>query len=307
MRCAVWASADQVQLLQRAFASKDLSCAVLGCDDPTARQSMAEALCATQADDLRQMLQHPDVDAIWLAAPRLLDASLRTLIANLKTPVATSAPCVEGFAPHLQGDCHAHFMPLFRAGPSFQAAQGCMEHLGAVRCMQVSATAGDHQTSLRALLLDATDLIVHLGGMPDEVFAVHSGTTVLTADPSAEMSGHLTASMRFANGAAASLTVSDGGGTWIRRATVLGEGGRVILTDEGVSWTDPAGVAQEAPPSESHATAGALTRWHLLRLGHTPPDAQPGPKAALLCEALRLSCLTGQVEETEHVAKMFGA
>ena len=306
MQCAVWASADQLQLLQRAFASQDLSCTVLGCNDPATRRSMAEALGAQEADDLRQMLQHPDIDATWLAAPRLLDASLRSLIETLNTPVATSAPCVEGFAPHLYVDSQTHFMPLLRAGPSFQAAEGCMEHLGAVRCIQVSASAGDHQTSLRALLLDAADLIVHLGGVPDEVFAVHCGSTVLTADPSAEMTGHLTASMRFANGAAASLTVSDGGGTWIRRATVLGEGGRVILTDEGVSWTDPGGAAQEAPPSESHATAGALTRWHLLRLNRSPKDVQPGPQAALLCEALRLSCLTGQVEQMQHVAKMSG-
>ena len=90
--------------------------------------------------------------------------------------------------------------------------------------------------------------------------------------------------------------MSDGGGSWIRRATVLGEGGRIILTDEGVSWSDPEGAAQEAPPSEAHATAGALSRWHLLRLVQGMSTEQPGTDAALLCEALRLSCITGQVE-----------
>ncbi len=304
MRCAVWAAPEQLQLLQRAFDTDALTCAVLGCDDPAARDSMAAALQAEPVDDVRQLLLSPSIDAAWLAAPGVLDADIDAMAGDLPVPVATSAPFVEGFQPDLYGKDNVHFIPLLRGGPTWLAASGCIELLGDVHCIQVSATAGDHQTSLRALLLDAADLVVHVAGMPEEVFAAQSGGP-MTPDPTGGIAGHLTSTMRFANGCTASITVSDGGGSWVRRATVLGTGGRVMVTDEGVSWTDPDGEAQEAPPTESHATAGALSQWHLCRLGDDKPDPQPSPDVALLCETLRLSCVTGQVEQVDHVARMF--
>lgn len=306
MRCAVWASADQQQLLERALGSDALTCAVIGCDDPAARDRLAAAFNATPVDDVRQLLQAEGVDLVWLAAPRTLEEDILALAGTLSIPVATSAPFVEGFRPDLYGSNQVHFIPLLRGGPAYLAAAGCIELLGNVHCIQVSATAGNHQASLHALLMDAADLVVHLAGMPDEVYAAQSGPA-MTSDPSSEICGHLTSTMRFANGCTASITVSDGGGSWIRRATVLGEGGRIIMTDEGVSWTDPEGAAQEAPPSEAHATAGALSRWHLLRLVQGMSTEQPGTDAALLCEALRLSCITGQVEQVAHVARIFSS
>ena len=39
----------------------------------------------------------------------------------------------------------------------------------------VSATAGDHQTSRSSLALDAFDLVTHLLGEPDEIWAAHAG------------------------------------------------------------------------------------------------------------------------------------
>ncbi|MCH2136769.1 MAG: hypothetical protein MK101_09335 [Phycisphaerales bacterium] len=303
--CAVWARGDQAQLLGNAFSDRALQCALLGCDDPQVGADLAAALGAEAVDDVRQLLHQTSIDVLWLACPDVLDADLRSVIRASSVPVATSAPCREGFDPRLYDGDHARFIPLLRTGPAFHAATGCLEHLGRVHCMQVSASAGDHQTSLAALLLDCADLVMHTCGLPDEVFASHSGGVAPSADPAAGMSGHVTATMRFADGAAASITVSDGGGTWIRRATLLGEGGRVIITDEGVSWTDPDGHVQEAPPSESHATAGGLARWHLLRLAEGAPVEQPGHEAALLCEAIRLSCVTGQIEVPEHVGRMF--
>jgi predicted dehydrogenase len=306
--CAVWANVNQQQLLRNTFNGTSLTCTSIGCADTTARTSLASALEAQPCDDLRQMLHSNEVDVIWLSAPNVLTAELRSVITNTQTSVATSAPCSEGFNPELYADSQTHFIPLLRGGESFHNAAGCLDVLGPVQCMHYVATAGDHQTSLRALLFDAADLILHLIGMPDEVFAGHAGST-LTADPAAELAGHLTATMRFANGCTASMTVSDGGGTWVRRATLLGDGGRMIWTDDDVRWTSADGSVheEELNPSDAGETAGSLSRWHLLRIieGKLPP--QPNASAALLCEAIRLSCVTGQIEEPNHVASMFGS
>ena len=143
-------------------------------------------------------------------------------------------------------------------------------------------------------------------GTPDEIWAAHAGSLPVSPDPTVERSGHLTAAMRFGTERAASITVSDGGGTWIRRIVILGEGGRIIVTDEGVSWTDPDGKAQEAPPTEGQANAGELAGWHLRRIaagGDTPTISL---NAAIVLESARLSCLTRQVEDPQHVRNMLG-
>ena len=306
--CAVWAAADQEQLLRNAFSESSLSCTFVGCADASARSTLAMTLNAKPVDDVRQMLHNTDTDVIWLAASSVLDADLRGIIADSKRPVATSAPCKEGFNPDLYTSAHAHFLPLLRGGESFANAMGCVDVLGSMRCVHYAATAGDHQTSLQSLMLDAADVVLHLVGMPDEVFAGHSGSA-LSADPAAELTGHLTATMRFASGCTASIMVSDGGGTWIRRATVLGDSGRMIWTDDDVCWTSQDGTVheQEAHAPDTQATAGSLSRWHLLRLidGKSLPALHTD--AALLCESLRLSCVTGQIEEPSHVARMFGS
>jgi hypothetical protein len=200
----------------------------------------------------------------------------------------------------------AHFIPLLRGGAAFQAASTALEGFGLVHCVHVSATAGDHQTSLASLALDAFDLVTHLLGEPDEIWAGHAGALPVSADPTVERSGHLTAAMRFGNDRAASITVSDGGGTWVRRAVILGEGGRIIVTDEGVSWTDPEGRSQEAPPTEGQANAGELAGWHLRRLAAGKPPPPISLEAAVALESARLSCLTRQVEDPTHVRNMIG-
>ena len=306
--CAVWAAADQGQLLHNTFSGSSLSCTSVGCADTSALTALATALNAEPVDDVRQMLHRTDADVIWLAAPGVLDADLRGIITASKTPVATSAPCKEGFNPELYTTAHAHFLPLLRGGESFANAMGCVDILGLTRCMQYAATAGDHQISLRSLLLDAADVVLHLVGMPDEVFAGHSGGA-LSPDPVADITGHLTATMRFASGCTASIMVSDGGGTWVRRATVLGDRGRMIWTDDDVCWTSQDGTVheEEVHAPDTQATAGSLSRWHLLRLIEGKSVPTLSADAALLCESIRLSCVTGQIEEPAHVSRMFGS
>lgn len=311
-RLAVWAAEGQQLLIERALSaspqSDPLTLVTWGSPTSRGRETLGDALQTTGSNDLRDILR-ADVDVIWLAAPGTLDADARTLTRSAIVPVATSAPPCAALADLLDepdGGMPAVFIPLLRAGPAFQAAMTALDSFGEIHCIHVSATAGDHQTSRNALAIDAFDLVTHLLGEPEEVWAAHAGPEPVSPDPMVERTGHLTAAMRFGHDRAASITVSDGGGSWIRRAVILGEGGRLIITDQGVSWTDPSGATMDAPPAEGHATAGELAAWHLQRLAAGKQDPRIALEAAITMEAARLSTLTRQVEDPQHVRSMVG-
>lgn len=307
-RVAIWAGADQVPLLRRAIDAGAFETPAIGCSDATGAVALSQALDQPVETDLRAVLS-VDCDVIWMAAPRALDTDTRTMLRSVNCPVATSAPPPAALAELLEepdGGMPATFIPLMRGGPTWAAAESALEGFGQIHCVHVSATAGDYQTSLRALLLDAVDLVTHLIGEPDEIWSAHAGQQAVSADPTAELSGHIAAAMRMGTKQAASLSISDGGGSWIRRVVLLGDGGRIIVTDAGVSWTDPEGVNQEAAPTENRVTAGELAAWHLKRLAEGRPQLRTTLAAAVVMETARLSCLTRQVEDPQQVHNMIG-
>jgi len=311
-RLAIWATQGQHTLIERALGpshhDEPLTLAMLGCPTSRGIEQLGDVIDAPTTTDLRDIL-HADVDVIWLAAPGTLDVDARAMVRQATAPVATSAPPTAALAELLDepdGGMPAVFIPLLRGGAAFQAAETALESFGAIHCIHVSATAGDHQTSRGALAVDAFDLVTHLLGEPEEVWAAHAGPDPVSPDPTIERTGHLSAAMRFGHDRAASITVSDGGGSWIRRAVILGEGGRLIVTDEGVSWTDPSGDAVEAPPTEGQSTAGELAAWHLIRLAEGRPIPRIAIEAAISLETARLSSLTRQVESPQHVRAMVG-
>lgn len=307
-KVSIWAAADQAPLLQRTLSSNGLEAASIGCGDPNGAVLLADTLGLPVSADLRTVLT-AECDVVWIAAPRALDADTRSILRTVQKPVATSAPPPGALAELIQepdGGMPAQFIPLLRAGRTWPTVESALEDFGSIQCIHVSATAGDYQTSVNALLLDAVDMVTHLIGEPDEVWASHAGPHPVSADPAAELSGHIAAAMRFGTDQAASINVSDGGGSWIRRAVLLGEGGRIIVTDSGMSWTDPAGDAKEAPPQEEGTTAGALAAWHLQRLAQGRAIPRTTLAAAVAMETTRLSCLTRQVEDPQQVHNMIG-
>jgi len=311
-RLAIWAAPNQTQLIERALAEGPtgdrLTPALVGTEDLADAGALGEAVGADSTTDIRDILQ-ADADLAWIAAPASLNTDVRAIARAATMPVATSAPPPAALTDLLRepdGGMPAVFIPLLRGGAAFLSAATALESFGQIHCVHVSSTAGDHQSSGSALALDAFDLVTHLLGVPDEIWAAHAGDTPVSPDPETQRRGHVTAAMRFGTERAASITVSDGGGSWIRRVVILGEGGRIILTDEGVSWTDPDGTAQEAPPTEGQANAGELAGWHLRRIAAGKPIPTISIEAAIALESARLSCLTRQVEDPEHVRNMIG-
>ena len=89
--------------------------------------------------------------------------------------------------------------------------------------------------------------------------------------------------------------------------SVVGDGGMLTLDDAGFLWTDPDGrVAAEHHVPPPHG-AGRLfgeqaARW-LVQADAADIPHDPATVLAM-CEAARLSCLTGQPEHPARVMEM---
>ena len=113
--------------------------------------------------------------------------------------------------------------------------------------------------------------------------------------------------MRFKSNRCACAALSDSAGSWFRGVTVLGEGGCLRISDGGFDWINPAGKTIESHQAHSLHTPGELVGMQIARMFDAidSTDAPPDNGDLLsLCEAARLSCLTGQNESPQRLMEM---
>src|SRR5690606_29923013 len=125
------------------------------------------------------------------------------------------------------------------------------------------------------------------------------------------------ASLRFDDGRTASLVASDHAGRWNRTVTLLGEGGRLRLFDDGFEWIDPGGEkvdssrasTREAPGAWGAHEVAAIADDLSRRLDPAIPAVGPVDHASVLalCQATLLSARTGQCESPASIHRMTGA
>jgi hypothetical protein len=263
------------------------------------------------ADDLRAALASGRWDAAFLAAPgsfgALADAqsgdrealracrSRGAIVAALEPIPASALQLADGQWLE-DGDAAAdggaepvHLVPLARAAGPWLSATEVMADFGPVRTLVLEAWCRPHEGSLGARLLDAMDLALSVLGEPEGIDAAYvwpgtsaggpsggggGGLRRLPGDSLRGLQGTLTANLRFADGRAACLALSDHGARWGRTITLLGPGGRLRIYDDGFEWIDPEGV-------RAHASRG-------IGAGRPGPErAQPESRsAAVLAEAL---------------------
>ena len=311
VRLGIWAQANQQPLIEdvlTAGQSHDFELVMLGHEQDKVSTALSAALGGAACTDLRSLLGCP-ADVIWLAAPGILNTDGRSLVRESSTPVATSSPPPDDLTDLLReadGGMPAAFIPLMRSCHAYRSAATALESFGRIECVHVAMTASNHHTSRTALSLDAFDLITSLMGEPDDVWAANAGTTSSHRPDFMPDQGHLMAALRYGPDRAASVTVSNGAGSWTRRILVLGEGGRLICTDEGASWTDVEGVIQAAPTPDTQINAGAVIAEQLIRIATGEGVPPVSLEAAIVQECARLSALTGQIEDPQHLRRMIG-
>ena len=309
LQVTAWADANQLQMLERARATGLIDYIGIGSPDADAATELARTLDVPKLDDLRAALIEGDHDIAWIAARDALNTDARNAIRSGSRPVATSTLPPEPVLQLLEEDDNglpAELVPQMRQSPGFLSATGALEELGHIECIHISMTSGQEQSSPWARLYDAMDVMLHLLGEPDELFAVHAGPRPILPDVVAGLDGHFSLAMRCPNRSTATIVVSDGGGTWDRRMLILGAEGRLIIDDHSAQWTtlDGNSEASDATGPESSTDAGQLIADQLQRIVEqvAEPDA-PGTSGRVLrlCETARLSCLTGQAETVNEL------
>ena len=329
---AIWATPEQAPLLAALAAELDAKVVAAGSPVRAHGTTLASALGTEFAGDALDLLS-VDAKVVLLAtACEGYGAALPQAVARATAEgkrVATLAPLPMP-PTDAAGPWHAplrgrvpidavRFGPLLRRGPSAEEAEETLLAFGEIRSAVFTGfrdptMAGEGATG--ALLVDALDLLVGVLGEAERVEAALNGLTGRSKPPAdlslSALTGDLTAHARFENGASAVLMLSDRAGGWSRRATLLGEKGRLELGDDGHRWIDPAGKtvdfterrARSTSTDHDRAAIDALVAFlsPLLDGRATAPlDTQHlGPMAA----AVLLSARTGQAESPSTLRAM---
>jgi len=229
----------------------------------------------------------------------------------------------------------ARMVPLLRHCRAMREAADVLEQFGHVRTVAMECWCGAGQGTLGSRIVDALDCVIALFGVPEQVHASYvwpvRGRALHPAagDTLRGLSGDLTANLRFADGRTASVAISDRAARWSRAVTLIGEGGRLHITDDGAAGTgtgtggftwlsaDGATVDTSRPARRKRsaeeradeamvdAVAEQLSRMLDSRLPAPPPTDAAGVLGA--AGAALLSARTGEAESPQTILRMVGA
>lgn len=276
-------------------------------------QVMAIALAAPRVSDLREAALRGEADAVWLAADAPAEPDLLRHLAEASVPVVSSEPQPGGLADMVArgADTISTLVPLMQRAPLFDTMLEVLDQFGERSCFTLSMCCTPAEGSLLARLFDACDLVERLFGTPQKVDAAF-----VPADGSTEIGetlrghrGHLTANLRFAGDHCAALTVSNAAGRWFRGGAIIGRGGTLRFSDAGFDWYGSSGDHLESQVVETAPDAASLTAA-AIHAGVRDPASRPTAdvkRTVALCEAIRLSCRTGQGEPPQRILELLRA
>jgi predicted dehydrogenase len=336
---AVWIAPDQVSLIREVAGVAGLAIAAAGSAVRGQSGPVASELGAEPVDDLRAMLATAACDLVLIGDPGTFGAasggddaavieSARgrgVKVATLEPIPAAALDLVSGGWASAEGRRGAadaiRFCPLARLAGPFREATEVLQQFGHIRTMAVEAWCTAREGSLGARLYSGLELILALLGEPESVDAAYvfpghgQGVHALPGESLRGLRGDLTASLRFADGRAASLVASDQGGRWNRTATLVGPEGRLRVFDDGFEWIGPDGTKRDqsrpaarkrgSEPEVPHAVA-AIAESLARMLDPGVPDPGPVDHASILAagQAALLSARTGQAESPATIKRM---
>jgi len=221
----------------------------------------------------------------------------------------------------------AEFCAPVRISRAMRDAADLLEQIAPVHTAAVECWCGRGQGSLGSRVFDAMDAIVSVLGDPEQVDAVYVWPVrgrAVRPEPGESLrglSGDLTANLRFADGRGGTIVASNRAGRWNRSVTLVGEGGRLRVYDDGFVWigSDGRTVDSSRDPSRKRSATGtgddagahaaAAIADHIARVldPHSGP-ARPTDYRRVLAAAgaALLSARTGEGESPGTILKMAG-
>lgn len=333
-----WLAESQLDLV-KAIADR---CAlhVIGAGSPYRGEStpVAKAFDAEPLGDLRAAIAATDADVVLIADPGDFGQRAGEDVAAIHAargrgvrlaslePIPPSALDLASAGWRTQSGADpvdaVRFCGLARLSRPFREAKEVLESFGQVRSLSVAAYCTPDEGTLGARLYSAMELILSLLGEAETIDGVYvapdfrQGLTALPGESLRHLRGDMNGVLRFADGRCASVSASDHAGRWNRQITLLGEGGRLRIYDDGFEWIGADGVKvdQARPPERQRGDAfchsidalgEAISRLFDQAI---PDDGAPDHGAVLaMTQAALLSARTGQPESPGTIRRLVRA
>jgi hypothetical protein len=279
-----WISASQEALLKAVAKEAKLKIVAVGSSNTDDGVSLSESLKAECCHDIRTMATRFEDAFFLIGEAGAYEHTLCELLRQKTKPTITITP-LSGEIDLLMNEAGkppaAKFVPLMRRSIGFGQILDETDQFGMPAAAHCTVLCAPHEGTLWSRLFDSMDFVDHYLGTPDLVHAFHSGGDI--PDEPNKLRGHMTVQLRFGEQRCATLFLSDQS-TWNREVLVLSDNHSLKVDEHDTSLASliAAGFTEEF----SEHTADA-------------------PRILALCEAARLSCLTGNSEQPSKVLGMF--
>jgi len=278
-----WILPHQAALAKDVAKAANLILIAVGTSDQKNLSELGANLKIETCADIRSMSTEYEDAIFWIAEPTAYDISLCELLRNREMPTVTTTP-LSGNMDELVAESGkipaAKYIPLFRRSTSFGEATDDIDQFGQPHSAHCTMTCSTVEGTLWARLFDAMDCINNLFGTPEIVQAFLHSSRV--PDEPSELLGHMTVNLQFQQQRCATLLLSDQS-SWKREMQMIGQ-------DHSITFGDGDATPAQLIADGIHSSEATIA------------DA---PRVLALCEAARLSCLTGSGEQPSRVLEMF--
>ncbi len=322
-------NAGQIGLVRDVFAKSGIELVGVGCPQTHLGGKAAADLGCERLDDLRTTLTSVDADVLLIADPgafgdsatgddleALRAAHARNLAVATLEPIPASAGEVPGTdwieAIHAgMLNAMVKFVPRSRRAAAFVELDAALETFGVIRSCSISMICNASEGTLGARLFDGMDLVRAMMGAPETIEASYvspssgRGVHSLAGLSLRDLHGDCTVNLRFSDGRACSMLLSDQAGNGSSTMIAMGEGGHIVVNDLGFCWRDGAGGLVDSYSNETREHGDLAGQLIELCSGVGAKHA-PIEYASVLSmtHAALLSSRTGQGESPEGIRRL---
>ncbi len=278
-----WIAPEQEKLVKEVVKEAKLNLIAVGTTNQSDLPALSETLKVETCSDIRSLATTYDNSIFWIAEPQAYEVSLCELLRHRAAATVTTTPLsgtIDELVNEADKSSAAKFIPLMRRSASYGEAQDDIEQFGQPISAHCTMTCSSVEGTLWSRLFDAMDFIHGLFGPPVIVQAFLHSSRV--PDEPSDLRGHMTVNLQFQHNRVATLLLSDQS-NWKRELQIIGE-------DHSLTFGDGDAAIAKLIADGIHSTEATSAN---------------APRVLALCEAARLSCLTGSPEQPSRVIEMF--